>query len=103
MPLPSSWLQAVGHILYDALIAALGAAGGGLITLPSLGSEALQRDVAQVLMKAGHSMSGYANIAIIYLVKQYLLITLSRHYVDSHRTRHVCMLSQYDRLCCLKL
>lgn len=51
-------LQAVVHILYDGLIAALGAVGGGLIALPSLASEELRSNVAQVFAKAGHSLSG---------------------------------------------
>lgn len=50
--------QAVWHVLLDGLIAALGAAAGGLIALPTLASYSLRMEVAQVLMKVGHSLSG---------------------------------------------
>lgn len=50
--------QAVGHILMDGLVAALGVAVSGLIALPILASHALRMETAEVLMKVGHSMSG---------------------------------------------
>ena len=42
----------------DGLIAALGVAVSGLISLPILASHALRTEAADVLMKVGHSMSG---------------------------------------------
>lgn len=50
--------QAVWHVILDGLIAALGVAVGGLIALPSLASYSLRMEVAEVLMKVGHSLSG---------------------------------------------
>lgn len=50
--------QAVGHILMDGLVAALGVAVSGLIAMPILASHALRMETAEVLMKVGHSMSG---------------------------------------------
>ncbi len=55
--------QAVGHVLLDGLIAALGTAVGGLIALPTLASYSLHMEVAEVLMKIGHSLSGCAQRA----------------------------------------
>ncbi len=52
------FLQAVGHVLLDGLIAALGTAVGGLVALPTLASHSLRLEVAEVLMKVGHSLSG---------------------------------------------
>ena len=52
------FLQAVGHVLLDGLIAALGAAVGGLVALPTLASHSLRLEVAEILMKVGHSLSG---------------------------------------------
>lgn len=42
----------------DGLIAALGVAVAGLLALPILASHSLRMEVAEVLMKVGHSMSG---------------------------------------------
>lgn len=64
MPLPRNgdctlmFLQAVGHVLLDGLIAALGTAVGGLVALPTLASHSLRLEVADILMKVGHSLSG---------------------------------------------
>jgi hypothetical protein len=64
MPLPRNnhctlmFVQAVGHVLLDGLIAALGTAVGGLVALPTLASHSLRLEVAEVLMKVGHSLSG---------------------------------------------
>ena len=52
------FVQAVGHVLLDGLIAALGTAVGGLVVLPTLASHSLRREVAETLMKVGHSLSG---------------------------------------------
>ncbi|DBA72154.1 TPA: hypothetical protein ACH3X2_010874 [Trebouxia sp. C0005] len=54
------WKDAVGHVLLDGLIAALGTAVGGLVVLPTLASHSLRREVAEILMEVGHSLSGYA-------------------------------------------
>ena len=56
--LQSGVLQAVGHVLLDGLIAALGTAVGGLVALPTLASHSLRLEVAEILMKVGHSLSG---------------------------------------------